>query len=291
MAVHAHPDDEASKGAATSAYYVARGAEVRVVTCTGGERGDILNSAMSHPEILANIADVRRTEMAQAAQILGVSHAWLGFEDSGLPEGDPLPPLPAGCFADLSIEDTVPALVAQVREFRPHVITTYDENGGYPHPDHIRCHEITVAAWELAADPEYRPDLGAPWAALKLYYDMAFHLSKVEALHAAALDNGIESPFAGWVDAIRQRPDNSARLTTRVPCAEYFGKRDEALRAHATQIDPDGHWFTLPLDLQSKAWPTEDFYLAQARIPTGVPETDLFAGVDDWLSTALEDHA
>ena len=138
MAVHAHPDDESSKGAATLARYSDEGCRVLVVTLTGGERGDILNPAMDLPEVHGRIADVRRDEMAKAAEILGVEHTWLGFVDSGLPQGDPPPPLPEDCFALTPLEVPTEALVRVVREFRPHVMTTYDENGGYPHPDHVR---------------------------------------------------------------------------------------------------------------------------------------------------------
>src|SRR5881409_1550417 len=145
MAVHAHPDDESSKGAATMAKYVDKGVAVLVVTCTGGERGSILNPALQHrADIEANIAEIRRQEMAHARAILGVDQHWLGFVDSGLPEGDPLPPLPEGCFALVPLDEAVERLVKEMREFRPHVVTTYDEHGGYPHPDHIRCHEVTV---------------------------------------------------------------------------------------------------------------------------------------------------
>src|SRR6266568_4337103 len=127
MAVHAHPDDESSKGAATTAKYAAEGDDVLVVSLTGGERGPILNPAMDVPGILDRIEEVRREEMAEAAKALGVQHHWLGFVDSGLPEGDPLPPLPEGCFALVPLEEATEALVRVVREFRPHVMTTYDE--------------------------------------------------------------------------------------------------------------------------------------------------------------------
>src|SRR4051812_28126056 len=120
MAVHAHPDDESSKGAATTARYADEGARVMVVTLTGGERGDILNPAMDLPEVHGRIHEIRRDEMAKAAEILGVEHAWLGYEDSGLPEGDPLPPLPEGCFALAPLEESTGALVRLIREFRPH---------------------------------------------------------------------------------------------------------------------------------------------------------------------------
>ena len=119
MAVHAHPDDESSKGAATMARYAAEGHEVLVVTCTGGEAGSILNPAMDRPEVLANMSEIRREEMATAAKILGVSQRWLGFVDSGLPEGDPLPPVPEGSFAVVPLEESGEGLVGVVRELGP----------------------------------------------------------------------------------------------------------------------------------------------------------------------------
>ena len=124
MAVHAHPDDESSKGAATMARYAAEGHDVMVVTLTGGERGSILNPAMDRPEVVADIAAVRVAEMAEAARILGVQHRWLGFVDSGLPEGSPTPVLPQGCFAREKVEDAVKPLIQAIREFRPHVLIT-----------------------------------------------------------------------------------------------------------------------------------------------------------------------
>ena len=162
MAVHAHPDDESSKGAATMARYASEGHEVMVVTLTGGERGSILNPAMERPEVLENIAEVRVAEMAEAARILGVQHRWLGFVDSGLPSGSPTPVLPDGCFARENVEDAVKPLIREIRAFRPHVLITYDENGGYPHPDHIMTHIISVRAWTEAATDAY-PELGEPW--------------------------------------------------------------------------------------------------------------------------------
>ncbi|MDT5161556.1 MAG: mycothiol S-conjugate amidase, partial [Mycobacterium sp.] len=121
MAVHAHPDDESSKGAATTARYADEGVRVMVVTMTGGERGDILNPAMDLPDVHGRITEVRRDEMAKAAEILGVEHHWLGFVDSGLPEGDPPPPLPDGCLGVVPLEEPVEALVRLVRKFKPHV--------------------------------------------------------------------------------------------------------------------------------------------------------------------------
>ena len=144
LAIHAHPDDESSKAAATMARYVDEGNRVKVLTCTGGERGDILNPAMDRPGVKENIGAIRREEMANAIKALGVEHEWLGYVDSGLPEGDPLPPLPEGSFALADTEEEVHKVVKVIREFRPHVIITYDENGGYPHPDHLKVHEVSM---------------------------------------------------------------------------------------------------------------------------------------------------
>lgn len=280
MTVHAHPDDESSKGAATCARYVTEGHEVLVVTCTGGEAGSVLNPAMDRPEVLANIATIRRTEMARAAEILGVRHRWLGFVDSGLPEGDPKPPLPDGCFALVDLEEATAPLVAVMREFRPHVVVTYDENGGYPHPDHIRCHEISVAAYEAAGDPARFPAAGPPWRPLKLYYSHGFSRSRLEAFHTALTARGLESPYGEWLaNWPADRPDPGERVTSRVECADWFPARDAALKAHATQVDPTSRWFVVPAELQREVWPTEDYELVRSEVPADLPEDDLFAGL------------
>jgi len=280
MAVHAHPDDESSKGAATMAKYAANGARVMVVTLTGGERGDILNPAMDLPEVHGRIHEVRRDEMARAAEILGVEHHWLGFIDSGLPEGDPLPPLPEGCFAVVPIEEPVRRLVRVIREFRPHVITTYDENGGYPHPDHIRTHQVSMAAYEAAADHVQFPDEGEPWSISKLYYGHGFLRRRMQLLQDEFAKHGEVGPFEKWLQHWDPEHDPFAnRVTTRIECADYFEQRDRALLAHATQIDPNGDFFRAPIEWQQRLWPTEEYELARSRVPVTLPETDLFTGV------------
>ncbi|TDC95894.1 mycothiol conjugate amidase Mca [Saccharopolyspora aridisoli] len=283
MTVHAHPDDESSKGAATTARYVAEGHDVMVVTCTGGEAGSILNPAMERPEVVENLTDVRREEMAKAAEILGVEHRWLGYVDSGLPEGDPLPALPEGVFATVPIEEPTRALVKVMREFRPHVVITYDENGGYPHPDHIRCHEVSVAAFDAAGDPDLHGGQGEPWQPLKLYYSHGFSRKRMQLFHESLLADGKESPYTDWLERwdSQGRPDPDDRVTTRVPCGEYFEQRDAALRAHATQIDPTSRWFAVSCDVQRELWPTEDYELVRSLVDTTLPEDDLFAGVQE----------
>jgi mycothiol S-conjugate amidase len=302
MAVHAHPDDESSKGAATMARYVREGAGVMVCTLTGGERGDILNKAMESPDVRANLPAIRRQEMDRARAILGIEQRFLGFTDSGLPEGDPLPPLPEGCFALVPLEDAARPLVAAVREFRPHVLLTYDENGGYPHPDHIKTHQVAIEAFEAAGDPDRYPGCGDPWQPLKLYYFQGHSRERLVALHDELIRRGLESPYAEriekWQADSKADGDRPARVrhpvTTRVHCADYFAIRDRALLAHATQIDPAGSWFACSNEIQRAVWPTEDYYLARSVVdepmvdtgrtePDG-PEDDLFAGLRERVS-------
>lgn len=280
MAVHAHPDDESSKGAAATARYAAEGVEVLVVTCTGGERGDVLNpqfgEAPSTPEAMAV---VRQAEMAAAVRALGVRQHWLGFVDSGLPQGDPLPPVPEGSFSALPIEEAAAPLVRLVREFRPHVMTTYDPSGGYPHPDHMMCNRVSVEAFGAAADEARYPSLGPAWTTWKLYYNHDFSLHRIRTMHEAILGAGLESPYGDWVESRQAREIPERQVTTRIHCAEYFPARDAALRAHATQIDPNGFFFAVPRDLEARVWPVEEYELAVSLVPTAFPEDDLFAGI------------
>jgi mycothiol S-conjugate amidase len=278
MAVHAHPDDESSKGAATMAKYVADGIDVLVVSCTDGERGDVLNPALKDdPEIARNLPEVRRREMARAQQILGVQHTWLGFVDSGLPEGDPLPALPDGCFALEPIEVTTEALVRVIRDFRPHVMTTYDETGGYPHPDHIMCHTVSMSAFAAAGDRSAYEHTGNPWQPLKIYYNQTLTKARIMAYHDAMETAGIESPYGEWISRWEDRGERT--ITTKIECADFFAVRDQALLAHATQVDPDGTWFKVPLTMQKEIWPTEDFEAALSYVPIAAQESDLFAGL------------
>lgn len=279
MFIHAHPDDESSKGAGTCAKYVAEGHRVRVVTCTGGERGDVLNPHLvGQPEIEQNLAAVRRTEMDRAAAALGVEHVWLGFVDSGLPQGDPLPPLPAGCFAAQPLEVAAGALAAQLQEFRPHVVVTYNERGGYPHPDHLMVHAATMAALARAAGP----DVAGRWDVPKVYYDVTFSRSRIAALDAAMRAEGLESAFEGW---LTRRDDDSQRpVTARIDVAAYFPQRDAALRAHATQIDPDGFFFAVPRDIEARVWPWEEYELVYSRVPVPACEDSLFTGLAEAIA-------
>jgi mycothiol S-conjugate amidase len=276
MQVHAHPDDEASKGAGTTALYASRGVRCILVTCTGGEAGEILNPAMDRPEVIADIGGVRMRELQRSVEILGyhASHL-LGYRDSGMPESEDNKN-PAA-FANADMDEAVGRLVAIVRADRPQVILTYGEDhSGYPHPDHIRTHEITLQAFDAAADPSRYPDAGEPWQPTKLYY-MGWSAKRILALDAAFKELGHESPYGEWARNIGDAEDV---FTTRLDVGEFLPKRRAALLAHATQIDPNSHWMTLPDEVVREVYPWEEYILARPQRPAGSPiETDLFEGI------------
>lgn len=281
LTVHAHPDDESSKGASTVAKYRSEGIPSTLVCCTGGEAGDILNPAMDRPEIHEHLADVRREELAAATDAIGYETVeMLGYHDSGMPDS-PENARPDN-FWNAPLDEAVGKLVAIIRRDRPQVIVTYPEDQShYAHPDHLRVHDITVPAFDRAADPDWYPDAGAPWQPLKLYYTV-WSVSRMVGLHEKFLELGLESPFdESWRKRWADAPADD-RITTRVDIHGFYEVREKALLAHATQIDPDGRWFHLTPDIQAEVWPTEDFQLAISLVPDvrdGEYEDDLFAGL------------
>jgi mycothiol S-conjugate amidase len=276
LSVHAHPDDEASKGAGTVARYHAAGVHTVLVTCTGGEEGEILNPAMDTPEVRADIAEVRRRELDQAAEIIGYDEVvLLGYRDSGMPD------TPANAdprsFAAHPLEETVERLVAEIRRTRPQVIITYgDDQQYYPHPDHIRVHDISVAAFDASGDPGAFPEAGEPHRPLKMYYSV-WSRARIVATHAKFLELGLESPFD---DRWLERPSEDDKITTSIDLTGFEDVRRLALLAHATQVDPTSKfWFGLPPEVQKTIHPYDDYILARSRVETILPEDDLFAGV------------
>ncbi|MTV26484.1 mycothiol conjugate amidase Mca [Nitriliruptoraceae bacterium ZYF776] len=279
MFVHAHPDDEASKGAATAARYADEGAEVVLVTCTGGEAGEILNPSCD-PVPPERMAEVRHRELADAVAAIGFTRAHeLGYVDSGWTED--LATVPVGTFWHVPLAESGARLARIIRAERPHVVVTYPEDGGYPHPDHIRTHDVTVAALALAEDPEadLGDDAGEPWRVAKLYASSGFPAERLHALHDALLEAGVDSPFQRWLDDRPERFDGP-EVDARVDVADWFDRRDAALRAHVTQIDPDGFWFQVPRELERAAYPADAYHLLRSDVEVTRPETDLFAGLD-----------
>lgn len=281
LTVHAHPDDEASKGSATVARYHAEGVHTVLVCCTGGEEGDILNPAMESDEVRENLPAIRRQELEASAKVIGYDEVvLLGYRDSGMPgtEANARPE----AFANAPLDDAVGRLVEVVRRTRPQVVVTYPDPEAqreYPHPDHLRAHEVAAGAFEAAGDPGRYPKAGAPWEPAKLYYTM-WPRERMRAMHEKFIELGLESPFD---------EERLARMaveephTTSVDLTGFTDVRADALRAHATQVDPTSRfWFGLPPEVLREIYPFDDYFLAKSRVgPSGigVEEDDLFAGL------------
>lgn len=277
LTVHAHPDDEASKGAATVARYHAAGVRTVLVCCTGGEEGDVLNPAMDRPEVRADLPAIRRQELERSAEVIGYDEVvLLGYRDSGMP--DTTANARPDAFANAPLDEAVERLVSVVRRVRADVIVTYEEDQReYPHPDHVRVHELSMAAWEAAGDPERYPDAGEPFRPKKLYYSL-WPRRRLRAMHEKFLELGMESPVAARLDRLAREDV----VTTSIDLTGFVDVRGEALRAHATQVDPTSpFWFGLPPEVARTVYPYDDYFLARSRVgPTDVTEDDLFAGID-----------
>ena len=281
LSVHAHPDDEASKGAGTVAKYAAEGIRGVLVCCTGGEEGDILNPAVDIPEVRDNLFAVRMAELQASVDAIGyASLHMLGYRDSGMKDSEPNQR--PDNFANAPIDEAVERLVRIIRAERPQVIITYgDDRAFYPHPDHVQVYEISGPAFDAAGDADRFPDAGEPWQPSKLYYT-GWSGRRVRALHDTFLARGEESPYAAWFERGFSE-DGDARFTTFVDVGEFLAHRRAALLAHATQVDPTGFWMRLPDEVVREVFPWEEFELARTLVETGVPagtpEDDLFAGL------------
>jgi mycothiol S-conjugate amidase len=282
LSVHAHPDDEASKGAGTVAKYAAEGIRGVLVCCTGGEEGDILNPAVDTPEVRENLYAVRMAELQASVDAIGYQELYLlGYRDSGM--ADTESNAHPDNFANAPFDQAVERLVRIIRTERPQVIITYgDDSKFYPHPDHVRVHEISGPAFDAAGDPDRFPDAGDPWQPSKLYYT-GWSARRVRALHEAFLARGEESPYASWFEERGIDETLDQRFSTFIDVGDFLVNRREALLAHRTQVDPTGFWMRLPDDVVREVFPWEEFALARTLVDTGVPEgepeDDLFAGL------------
>lgn len=271
MFLHAHPDDESSKGAATAAKYVDAGARVTLVTFTDGSAGDLLNPHATFGD--ESVAEVRRRELAEAVDAIGFHATYgLGQRDSGWHE-DPTD-IPDGTFARANIDTVADELARLIRAEQPQVVVTYPENGGYPHPDHIMTYLVSMRALELAEAPGTNQ---AGWRVPKVYAATTFTFERITALHAAI---EVNSPFTDW---LKKRNDRAfgPPPDTRIRCGEWFPRRDAALLAHRTQVDPNGIWFAVPRDVEQDVYPFEGFYLLRSDVVVPPDETDLFHGLGD----------
>ncbi len=295
LLVHAHPDDEVIGNGATMAKYVAEGAQVTLVTCTLGEEGEILVDALSHlaADQEDGLGPHRIGELEAAMRLLGVTdHRFLGgpgrYRDTGMDvddQGFAIPPAEVrdDTFWRADLTEASNELVAIIREVRPQVLLTYDEQGGYGHPDHIQAHRVAMYGSVLAAVPSYRPDLGPPWDIDKIYWN-AMSESRLRGGLRALRASGDQTTFEGMDPEGPLPPFVTADelLTTEIDGNDYVEAKLEAMAAHASQIALDGPFFALSNNLGSQVWGTEFYRLVKGRATTaGSPdfETDLFAGV------------
>ncbi|CAA9338667.1 MAG: 1D-myo-inositol 2-acetamido-2-deoxy-alpha-D-glucopyranoside deacetylase [uncultured Nocardioidaceae bacterium] len=294
LCVHAHPDDESINQGATMAKYVARGTGVTLVTCTLGEEGEVLvpelaNLASDQDDLLGQH---RIGELAQAMAELGVTdHRFLGgpgrFRDSGMAwheDGHAVAgaDVREGTFWRADLVEAADYLVEVIREVRPQVMVTYDEFGGYGHPDHIQAHRVATYAAALAAAPSYRRDLGPAWDIAKIYWVAMSETRMRESLRFLR-DSGDTTTFEGMdPDGPLPRfvvPDD--QLSAVVDGNEFVEAKIAAMKAHATQIEVDGFFFALSNKLGNEVWGSEYYRLVkgiQGPTEDGL-ETDLFAGL------------
>ena len=274
LTVHAHPDDESSKGPGTINLYASQGVRTTLVCCTGGEEGDVLNPAMARPEVKEDLASVRRSELDLAASIIGYDEVvMLGYRDSGMPDSEANKNPDA--FANADFDSAVGKLVEVIRRVRTQVVMTYPEvQNRYPRQDHLQVTAISIPAFERAGDATWYPEAGDPFEPSKLYAPI-WSKQRLLLTHQAFLDRGLESPYdEKWLSG-RDRDD---RINAMIPV--YNAVRRKALLAHATQVDPESpFWFGLPEDVQDAIHPFEEYMLLRSRIPTDDLEEDLFAGL------------
>ncbi|MGI8549499.1 MAG: PIG-L family deacetylase [Dehalococcoidia bacterium] len=280
MFVHAHPDDEAFGSAGTLTRYSAEGAQTCLVVSTRGEVGEIHDPDLDEAEARPRLGQIREEELRRAVEILGVTHLdFLGYEDSGMvgtPENTNL-----RCFHQSSLDEAAGRLVALIRRYRPQVVVSYGEDGGYNHPDHVRTHLVTACAFQDAGNPLRFPEAGEAWQPQKLY-GTGFSRKAMRSLWDAMRERGVRWPFGEDGD---EEPPNwgspDERLTATIDVSAYVPKTRQALRQHRTQFDPDGPWMNLADDLAVLAFGREYFVLLRSILPTPVPdqEDDLFTGV------------
>lgn len=266
------------------AKYSDMGVECVLVTATGGEEGEVLNPFFESQSPGDLLGEIRRGELEKAANIIGYSVVeMMGYRDSGMPE-DPANARP-DCFWNVPLEESISKLVSLFRRFAPQVVITYPEDqSGYPHPDHLRVHDISVKAFELSGDPEYRPDLGEAFQPKKLYYSLRT-ARRMELIIERFDELGIDVPFLKKRRDQKDFRGQDHLVTTSIEVGEYFATQRQALLAHCTQIDPSSpYWFGISPEDEARIFPFEEFQLAKVQgidyqLAPGVIEDDLFCGI------------
>lgn len=279
MAVHAHPDDECMSTGGSLARYREEGIHTILVTATRGEEGEIVDPEMDPDEVRPKLGDVRVAELEQACRHLQVAELHLlNYRDSGM-AGTPANNHP-DCFHQADLQEATGRLVRLMRQCRPHVVTCYNENGGYGHPDHIQVNRATVKAFHAAGDPAQFPVDGLqPWQPQKLYYTSyprSYILMRYEVMRSMGLESPMDRP-----DFDPQKVGGTADedITTRVEVRDYLDLKMQALRCHRSQIAPDWWFRRIPADVQREKFAHECFVRVASHVAHDSPESDLFAGL------------
>ncbi len=278
MAVHAHPDDECLGTGGALARYSEEGVHTILVTATRGEEGEVVAPDMDPGEVRPKLGDVRLEELRRSCETLGVDATYvLGYRDSGMADS-PANAHPK-CFAQADVYEATGRLVELMRQTRPHVVTCYNEYGGYGHPDHIQVNRTTVAAFHAAGDPAQYPGIGpAPWQPQKLYYT-SYPRSYIRMRFELMREMGDETPLDRPDFDIKQVGTPDEEITTRVDVGSYMQRKVDALRCHRTQVKPDWWYFRIPPEVLRDTFNEEMFIRIVSHVPVQVSETDLFAGL------------
>jgi len=277
LVVRPHPDDESSATGGMLAYYSARGVRTGVVTCTGGEEGEIHDPDLDPVADFPRLREIRERELRNACEILGVSTLrLLGYRDSGMKDTPANQHPEAFCQADLA--EAAGRLVRVIRELRPLVMVTEQEGGSYPHPDHVNCHRVSVEAFRAAADEGAYPEAGPAWQVPKLYTVAQIDDGRWEALIPEFEALGLD---VSW---LKRRQDGPPRAgpesaTVALDVGPYSEVQRRALLAHRTQIRPDGFFARLPEDLRRRAFKTAYFIRVHPPTAPGERERDLLDGL------------
>lgn len=278
LCVHAHPDDECIGTGGVLLRAHTEGMRTAVVTCTGGERGEVVGSGMDPEEVFPRLGEVRREELTRSLELLGAGPPrWLGYVDSGMmgTEGNDDP----DSFWQANLDEAVGRLVTHLREFRPAVLVSYDAFGVYGHPDHIQAHRITLLAAEACNVKSLYPDAGPPWGVAKVYLGTV-------PLEAMALANrklaaqGLPSPF-GDSDDLDDLPFGTRQdaVAAAVDVRPWLDRKMGALRAHRSQLGEDSFFLNFPEGLAEMAFGTEWFIRHRSSVPVPEREDDLFTGL------------
>jgi mycothiol conjugate amidase Mca len=279
MTVHAHPDDEVFSTGGVLAKYSDQGIHTVLVTCTDGSEGEIVDPTMNVEEVKPRLAEVRRRELEGAAKMLGIgSLEMLGYRDSGM-AGKESNQNPAS-FHMAGAEEATGRLVRLVRKHRPQVLVSYDENGSYGHPDHIKAHQITALAFDAAGNPTRYPDAGPAWQPQKLYI-CGRSQRQADRWRQMAEELNLDIPWLRAPRDINEPPRGipSERVTTIVDVARYAPRKRAAFEAHRTQISPEFFVYKLPDEVLARAFNDEEFIRVRSLVEAPIPEDDLFAGL------------